>query len=432
MPDLPLRVPDLDRAVARVLTRRYILALGLVAVLTLMAQALVQFSLAHQEDDAALINLAGRQRMLSQQLAKSALVWQGTVEAAGRSQHEADIRRVLEAWRSAHAALETGTTLRHAGQANSPAAQAALAVARTPFTTMVTAAGSLAVDPSSLNRLLAAEPVFLAAMEQVVAIYDHEAAGRVRVLRLLEAGLAGLTLLVLVAEAVLVFRPAVSRIRLALADRERLIEREIENREFAAGARIARGIGMDLHDGLGQTLTALGLQAKLLANGLPPGPQRTQAETIVATATQAVTEARAAARGLAPVAIQVAGIGGALQELARNTTAAGTVCSAQVEDLPPIEADAAEHLYRIAQEAVANAQRHGHAHHIAITLAQAGPSAELRIADDGTWQPPAAEGGGLGLRSLRIRADRLGGVLSLIHPELGGTTVAVRFPIVAL
>lgn len=419
-------VSDLDKTIARALTIRYVLALAFIAALTIGAQILIQVALVSHEDDAALINAAGRQRRLSQQLCKAALAWRLSEDPTRQQAYAAEIERVRSAWMDSQRELRSGAVFSTAGRRNSPAAAAALAAIDSPFTAMAEAAAQVTSDPQAIERLLREEPAFLTGMEAVVAQYDREAAGRVRLLRVLEVILASITLLALAAEAWLVFNPAVRRIRAAIKERERLSEHEVENRELAAEARAARAIGQDLHDGLGQTLTALGLQARLLANRLE-GEPRQQAETILATATQAVGEARAAAHRLAPVAIQAAGLAGALNALARLTETTGCHCFTTLAELPELPAESEEHLYRVAQEAIANAQRHGRASSISIALERIGDAAELRIADDGTWQPPT--GDGFGLRSMRIRAERVGGTLALSHPESGGTLVILRFPV---
>src|SRR6185295_8174713 len=107
-------------------------------------------------------------------------------------------------------------------------------------------AESLPTNASAIDRLLSEEDDFLAGMERIVALYRDEAQQRVQRLIGLELGLCCLLLLVLVLEALLVFRPAVSRLRIAMAERERLREQELRNRELEVAAETARGLGHDL------------------------------------------------------------------------------------------------------------------------------------------------------------------------------------------
>jgi len=378
---------DLDRSAARDFTRRYALALGLVALLSLAAQAAVQVGLHGTRRDAEVVNLAGRQRMLSQRLTMAALA--GDPYNAGV---------VLKEWMSAHHRLTAGDGLANAGRGNSAAVRAAYAAIAEPYAAMVQAAQQRPIDAAAL---LAAQSRFLNGMEHVVALYRDEAEARVNRLIALELGLCVLLLLVLVAEALLVFRPAVRRLRQAIRDRERLREQEFANRELQIAADTARGIGQDLHDGLGQTLTALSFQAQ--AAGQPQ---------LAAGLAEAIAQCRAQARRLAPVEIQAAGLEAALRELVDSTArAAGVACTLEWTAPGPPPAAGAD-LFRICQEALTNALRHGHARTISIHI---GPRT-LAVLDDGVG---GTGDEGLGLRSMRARAQRLGGTLEA-GPQPGG------------
>src|SRR3954471_5009889 len=93
---------------ARSLTWRYILALASVALLSVGGQVLVQLALARQHSDAHLINIAGRQRMLSQKLTKSALAMLAEQDTAGTGLRIAELRATLELWERSHLGLQLG------------------------------------------------------------------------------------------------------------------------------------------------------------------------------------------------------------------------------------------------------------------------------------------------------------------------------------
>jgi signal transduction histidine kinase len=392
------------------LTRRYVLALGLVAVLTVAAQVVVQVALARSRSDAAVIDLAGRQRMLSQRLAALA---QAQRTDPGRLP---EVRTVAADWLAAHERLRQGAGLGHAGRNNSAAAVAALDAVDRPLRRMTAAAGRLPDDAGAVAAILADEREFLPAMESAVAVYRREAEGRIARLVRLEWSLAAGLLVVLVLEAVVVFRPAVRRLVVAQQDRERLRAQEAETEVLSATAATARAIGQDLHDGLGQTLTALSLQAGALAR--TGGPEATALASGIAAA---ITQCRAQARRLAPVEVHVAGLEGALGELAAATAAAtGVTCSAVVDADVALPSAMADDVVRIVQEAIANALRHGRARTIRVHVA-AGPL--VRISDDGRGGdgPP-----GFGLRSMEARCRRHGWVLSAGPQMPRGWLVAVR------
>ncbi len=207
------RVPMTDpQQFHRRLTVRYVAALSLIAVLALVAQGLVQHTLGQQVSDAREVNLAGRQRMLSQRIAKHAVSARLAVDPAALDRLAADVRE----WESVHYALLDGDAerglpglrdgpIRDSLRALSPrvaavvAAADSLAVARTPPSADAAVAG-----------LLAAERAFLPAMDRVVFALDDGSAESVRRLRWAEGLLLLLTLGVLLLEARFVFRPAVA------------------------------------------------------------------------------------------------------------------------------------------------------------------------------------------------------------------------------
>lgn len=399
---------DLDRSLARDFTRRYALALGLVALLTIAAQGLVQLALHRAQTDATVINLAGRQRMLSQRLCKAALA------------RREEVAQVLAEWMAAHRRLSSGSDLPNAGAANSPVVAAIFAEIAPPFQAMQEAALALPLDPTATARLLAHEQAFLAGMERIVGTYRDEAESRVTRLIGLELGLCVLLLVVLAIEAVVVFRPAVRRLRQATFERERLHRQELDNRALTVAADVARGIGMDLHDGLGQTLTALSFQAQTLQRQLAGHPATEQVQALGRGIAEAIAQTRAQARRLSPVDIQVAGLEVALRELTSAITGAtGTICRLDWPTGAAPPASAGEDLYRICQEAVTNALRHGRAKTISISV-----SAEaVRIRDDGHNGSTGADG--VGLRSMREHASRIGARLVAGPDPAGGWLVSV-------
>ncbi|QDU25751.1 Autoinducer 2 sensor kinase/phosphatase LuxQ [Anatilimnocola aggregata] len=213
--------PPLDRGTAR-LTWLYIVALSAVALLSISGQFLVQRALRQQTSDSTIVNIAGRQRMLSQKLTKEALASKQASTPTERARWHQAMRGTLQLWQQSHQGLQQGDPELHlpAGS-NSPVIAAQFARLQPIFDDMVTAAESLlktsepAQQTQPLNRLLQREPEFLAAMDAVVFQFDREARARVTRLQRIEWFLLGSTILVLACEGWLVFRPAVEQIRRA-------------------------------------------------------------------------------------------------------------------------------------------------------------------------------------------------------------------------
>jgi PAS domain S-box-containing protein len=212
-----------------------------------------------------------------------------------------------------------------------------------------------------------------------------------------------------------------------ITERKRL---EKEVLEIAESER-AR-IGRDLHDGLGQSLTGIALLSKGLEQDLAAKApdQARQAKQIGVLIGDTIGQTRVLAQGLFPSTLADAGLRGALKELAVEVERMYAIrCRVKVAGgAAPEDHSRATHLFRIVQEAVNNAVRHGGARHIAIVLVAAGHHHQLAIRDDGRGIPrDTARVDGMGLRSMRYRASVLGGTLEVGDGRRGGTTVVCRF-----
>jgi len=204
------------------------------------------------------------------------------------------------------------------------------------------------------------------------------------------------------------------------------LEREVLNISESERQRI----GHDLHDSLGQRLTAASMTANAMlealraeAPGLTP-----QGELVAQQLRGAIAEARALSHGLAPVAMEAEGLMSALGEMAASLSRSGRVRC--VLDCPqPVRVASVEvgtHLFRIAQEAVNNALKHAAASEIRIGLEQQGPDLVLEVEDDGTGMDETVPHEGLGLRVMRYRSRLIGGRLDIGASPAGGTRVSCR------
>jgi signal transduction histidine kinase len=217
----------------------------------------------------------------------------------------------------------------------------------------------------------------------------------------------------------------------------KLHEREIEQfrlehevLEISESER--RRIGHDLHDGLGQRLTAasMGLNALVAALKAEDAPALAErGEDIGRQIREAIAETRSLSHGLAPVALVDDGLMSALVSLAESTSRGGTVrCVFEcAEPIHVAEAEVADHLYRIAQEAVNNALKHAAPSEIRIGLERQNGALVLEVDDDGEGLNESAPlATGIGLRVMRYRARLIGGDLEIGSPPAGGTRVCCR------
>jgi PAS domain S-box-containing protein len=205
-------------------------------------------------------------------------------------------------------------------------------------------------------------------------------------------------------------------------------QKRLEKEVLDIAEREQSRFGHDLHDGLGQHLTGVQFMAQVLQQKLEArgAPEAAEASEIASLIRQGITQTRDLARGLSPVVLQSKSLQDALRDLAGGITRRGqAACEADLDDdIAITDSETAIQLYRIAQEAVNNALKHGQAQHIGISLQhdEAG-RVDLTVRDDGHGFPenfqPAL---GMGLRVMNYRAGLVGGSLEILQRD-GHTTV---------
>ncbi len=211
-----------------------------------------------------------------------------------------------------------------------------------------------------------------------------------------------------------------------VGERERL-EKEI----LEISEREQRRIGHDLHDGLCQHLTATAMAAQVLGQKLSARslPEAADAGELVGLVEDGIAMTRDMAHGIAPLEMESEGLVTALRTLAANVSRMFKVaCTLECDSPPPIEdPGTATHLYRIAQEAVQNALRHGRPAQIVISLSPVRERVQLSIEDDGAGLPEDWQSGsGLGTRIMAHRVAMIGGELAIEPSPTGGTLVTCR------
>jgi PAS domain S-box-containing protein len=203
---------------------------------------------------------------------------------------------------------------------------------------------------------------------------------------------------------------------------------ELEREILAVSEREQRRLGHDLHDDLGQQLAGIEFLTQRLAGDLTAraAAPAARAREIAQMVQRAMTQTRELARGLSPVRLEAEGLADALRELAAGTKKVFR-CDCRFRCNPPVlvpNHTVATHLYRIAQEAVNNALRHGKARRIDISLAAKGRSVVLTVNDNGRGIPgKLPKRTGMGLHIMRYRAEVIGGALKAEPHPRGGTRV---------
>ena len=202
---------------------RYIAALTVIAMLAGISQYFVRVILDEQASDARVINIAGKQRMLSQKISKAALEVIHLTDEEGRARAKRELQTALDQWLSAHYALQFGNDSLNVTYLIDPEIRqkllgldASLHVIRNDA--LVILEGDSSQDTLALARILANENEYLVIMDQIVQEYEAKAIEHVSFMRDVEFILFVITIIVLIVEAVFIFRPAEAEIRKSFND----------------------------------------------------------------------------------------------------------------------------------------------------------------------------------------------------------------------
>jgi signal transduction histidine kinase len=218
---------------------------------------------------------------------------------------------------------------------------------------------------------------------------------------------------------------------------ERVAERSTKLHAFAVElikgeeeqrSRIAR----ELHDGLGQMMTAVNIELQVLKDAAPPEIQP-KVDDVGALARQVTTEMRRISHELRPAILDEMGLGEAVRALVARMARHGNIridldLVGALEVLP---ADSAIACYRLVQEALNNVVRHSGAEKARVKIERAGDRLDVEIADDGAgidYDPQAKLDGHYGLMGLEERIRAIGGTFGFGRGERGGTRLTARLP----
>ncbi|MDQ3206328.1 MAG: sensor histidine kinase [Pseudomonadota bacterium] len=224
---------------------------------------------------------------------------------------------------------------------------------------------------------------------------------------------------------------------------QRLLERlEANEREFRRLARAVwrvqederRRIARELHDGLGQNLTALKHRLARIGEQVPPAQDelRLQVEAALALCGDTLEDTREMSRLLRPPILDDLGLEPALRWLARSQgEAGGREVAVEIEPLPPLDQDLQTLLFRVAQEALNNVAKHSGADNVLLRLVFRAGMIQLQVADDGRGCDPSAAlgSGGSGLGGMRERLRLHEGRLELHSSPGNGTRIRAVLPL---
>jgi signal transduction histidine kinase len=221
---------SLDQRTFDKLRRLYIVGFSTIALSVVVSQILIRTHLSGQESDSTVINVAGRQRMLSQKLTKDIVSLSSETHPQNKIQLKAKIEATLHLWELSHYALQNGNDSLGLPKKNSKKVTAKFRLLNPVFDTISKASKSiihkiekdsdlpLASYAFDIEKVKANEDDFLVIMDDIVNQYDLEADEKVDWLRKLEMWLTALTLLILLGEFLFIFWPAAKSVKSVLAD----------------------------------------------------------------------------------------------------------------------------------------------------------------------------------------------------------------------
>ena len=224
---------------------------------------------------------------------------------------------------------------------------------------------------------------------------------------------------------------------------QRLLQRlEANEREFRRLGRSVlrvqederRRLARELHDGIGQNLTALQHRLSRIGSALPDDPPalRDHLEAAIALCRGALDDTREMSRLLRPPILDDLGLEPALRWLARSQGEASKLSIAvEIEPLPELDGELQTLLFRIAQEALNNVAKHAQASNVLLRLVVRAGALQLQIADDGHGCDPALalRSGGSGLGGMRERLRLHGGRLELHSSPGNGARIRAMIPL---
>jgi two-component system sensor histidine kinase UhpB len=216
----------------------------------------------------------------------------------------------------------------------------------------------------------------------------------------------------------------------AMLDRLESARREAARTALAAQEGERLRVAQELHDEIGQTLTAVTIQAERAADG-DPALAADALRSVAHAVRDSLDEVRRIARELRPEALDDLGLVNALIALCNRVDVQdGPRVRRELQgNLPALSPDVELVIYRIAQEGLTNALRHSGARSATVSLTADAETLMLRVSDDGSGMPAQLPGGTAGIAGMRERALLVGGRLSIDSSPEHGTDVRLTVPV---
>lgn len=474
-------MPTLEQQVTQRLTRLYILALTAVAVLSIAGQVLIQESLEDTLNDAHVVNIAGRQRMLSQRLSKMAILLTNTDRFSEEARfYQKDFGETLALWSKCHEGFLKGKleVEREVAVKNSPKINKMLDELNPVFLKIKTQL-ELILNNHAFNKkqvldeILTNERLFLNKMDLIVFQYDLESHQRVNRVRNIELFLFVLTISILLLEGLLIFKPLTAYIKEVISklitseealhkknqelsiSNQKLIEMQrdlvkiteekyelVRKEDNVRSSALMEGqeeerrrLSRELHDGIGQMLTGLRLHSeKLKSLQFANDKQRKTFEEHSKLIEETIEATRMVSFNLMPPILTDFGLGAAIRLLTEYTSQTSNIQVTYESNYGQtrLNSNLEVNLYRIAQEALNNMIKHSKATEAKVVLKKNKADIELNISDNGVgFDEKNVKKDTIinnGLPNMQTRVRLLGGQMDIQAKSTKGTRITVKIP----
>ena len=472
----------LDKTVGQRLKVQYIFALVVVASLTILGQIIIQSTLSSSLDDSHVINIAGRQRMLSQRLTKISLILNDpTISSKEKEVYLKIFPSAFTLWKDSHEALKNNKLEKPKkyNVTNSREIKELYECLQPTFARLLvlfTLASDNSLNEKSKAEILENERLYLELMEKIVFSYDAEATKRVNSVKSFELILLFLTIGTLLVEAFMIFNPlalyvkeVISRLtssekqlqetndqlrfsnrmlfqaqeKLEKASREKyeakLEEEKTRSASLLEGQEEERKrMSREMHDGVGQMLTGVKLAASKLksleANSPKFEPTLNNLHKLI---NETIEATRIVSFNLMPPVLGDFGLGPVLNIL-KDSVEKSTKTKVKL-DIKLINQRLSQSLeinvYRIIQEATNNTLKHAKAKNITIRILEKESIVFVEISDDGVGFDPNQifyRKQSLihnGVANIKTRCELLQGSFKLTSAPKEGTNIFIKLPI---
>ncbi len=426
---------------AAILRRKYILALSFIALVSVASQLVIQFALAGNDDSGRVVNVAGRQRMLSQKIAKISLQILEARDLQARKPLAVELGIAAELWRSSHDGLLHGDRELGTKGRNSPEILGLFATLEPSYQAILDAAAALAREsfspgstPAALLALAAPildkEAAFLVGMNAITFQYDSETRARVLFTRILEAILLAVMFLALALEALLIFRPGERELGRLFHDVT------TANEALGAALKENRTLFRELQHRIKNTLTMIsGIVSYSVSDSRSPETLASLQGVLARIRSVSdlysllySSESQGEVRLDEYFGKVVAGLESLVKDI--RITSGFDPVAVSAADAAPLGIVLAE----LVTNAIKYAFPDGQSGVISVTLRRTARDARLEVADDGVGLPPGfalCANSGTGLSLVSGLAAQVSGHFS-IENGVTGTICVVEFPLASV